>query len=78
MTKVSVFGEPEEKEKKLKPIRLVKLLDIKYKFVDDNESEGFDEIMLLEKKYGDYDLIWCFTKGKGGILYLGHWNDGVV
>jgi hypothetical protein len=82
MTKVIIIGEQPEK-KELKPIELVKHLDIDFKFSSGcsyPEVWVWENIELICKNYFDkYDLMFAFDEDRSnGILYLGHFNDGVV
>lgn len=87
MTKVSVFGQPTE-QKELKPIEFVKCLYSDNDFSEDfNESE-WDNVTLITRNHNGagMDLILCYPNDNinkdgsvnKGVLYLGHWNDGVV
>ena len=80
MTKVIILGqEPEKKE--LKPIEFVKYLDYHFKF-DSNCSkpQRFKNIELICRNYfKGYDLMFAFGEDRNqGILYLGHFNDGII
>ena len=81
MTKVSVFGQDSEEEKKKKPIEFVKAFFYK-KFVDAKAKPSeYEYVVLLEKNYYgiNLSLIWAYDNNpNNGTLYLGHWNDGVV
>ena len=82
----TIFKE-EIKNKKLKPIKLVKMIvDIvgQEKIRSDNmpKVSNYDYVSLVKK--GDsstYDIILCwdeyYTEAEK-ILFLGYWNDGVV
>jgi hypothetical protein len=80
MTKVIILGEQPEK-KELKPIEFVKYLDsdsaFDYKCA---EPKQWKNIELISKNYFDkYDLMFAYDENRsGGILYLGHFNDGIV
>lgn len=80
MTKVSVFGQQPTETKELKKIEFVKciyedgLLSQMYR-----KPTEFNEVMLLEKKYGGgYDAILAIDDESGISIVLGHWNDGIV
>ena len=82
MTKVIILGqEPEKKE--LKPIEFVKVLsyDDKFKFTTVYiTTERWENIELICKNYQNtYDLMFAYDDNRHeGILFLGHFNDGVV
>jgi hypothetical protein len=80
MTKVIIIGEQPEK-KELKPIEFVKFLDTELKVhfgcADPNQWKNIE---LICKKYSnDYDLMFAYDEYRSvGVLYLGHFNDGIV
>lgn len=86
MTKVLVFGENSGQKKELKRIELHIMFDCNAERVDANDDPSdFNYVMLIERGYTksssklpEYDLIlaWDFEDDK--VLFLGHWNDGVV
>lgn len=87
MTKVTILGQSEPKEeKKPKPIEFVLILDnseetsISNEF--GNEPNNWQNIHVVSRanKYKKYDVFYCFNDNNydDGILYLGHFNDGVV
>lgn len=81
MTKVSVFGQTEKKEKELKPIELIKWIDSNGMLVHSGcRNEEWQNIVLLSRRdMLDLDVIWCYDENPNtGTIYLGHWNDGVV
>jgi hypothetical protein len=80
MTNVIIIGEQPEK-KDLKPIEFVKYLDSDSAF--DNkcaEPKQWKSIELISKNYfNKYDLMFAYDENRSrGILYLGHFNDGIV
>jgi hypothetical protein len=83
MTKVSVFGQQPTETKELKKIELcyIPRLDRTY-YETNHKAEGFDNVQLLVKRLCDtdlYDIILCWDNGAiNPVIYLGHWNDGVV
>jgi len=80
MTKVIILGkEPEKKE--LKPIEFVKYLDYHLEFSSGCSSpKKWENIELICKNhFNKYDLMFAFDEDRNnGVLYLGHFNDGVV
>ena len=45
------------------------------------QPRDYDNVQLLRKGYGGgYDVMyaWDAKAPTGGLVYLGHWNDGVV
>lgn len=44
------------------------------------KPKGWDNVVLLSSDYEKFDLIWAYDNNNNndGLLYLGHWNDGVV
>jgi len=80
MTKVIILGEQPEK-KELKPIEFVKYLDSDFKFSSGcSKPQRFKNIELISKNYFiGYDLMFAFGEDRNqGILYLGHFNDGII
>jgi hypothetical protein len=80
MTKVIILGEQPEK-KELKPIEFVKWLDSDSAFNDRcAKPKQCKNIELISKNYFDkYDLMFAFDEDRSnGILYLGHFNDGII
>jgi len=80
MTKVIILGqEPENKE--LKPIEFVKCLYSDLEFSSDcSPPKVWRNIELICKNYATkFDLMFAYDEDRSnGILYLGHFNDGVV
>ena len=82
MTKVIIIGEHPEK-KELKPIHFEKVLsfDVSFKFTTAYITpERWENIELICKNYQNAcDLMFAFDNNRHeGILFLGHFNDGVV
>ena len=82
MTKVIILGEQPEK-KELKPIEFEKVLsfDISFKFTTAYITpERWENIELICKNYQNTcDLMFAYDDNRHeGILFLGHFNDGVV
>lgn len=80
-TKCIVLGQENEPVKELKKIEFVLMLDDTHtttRALDCGKS--YDFIELICKGYNEYDLMFAYSTGgrNEGILYLGHWNDGVV
>ena len=80
MTKVIILGqEPEKKE--LKPIEFVKHLYSDFEFSSGcSYPRSWENIELISKNYfNKYDLMFAYNENRsGGILYLGHFNDGII
>lgn len=84
--KIIIVGEKRESEPK-KPIEFIKclLLDGTLEATGDTPT-NFNYIELIARNYGSlndqpFDLIFCYDNPNGrqdGVLYLGHWNDGVA
>jgi len=87
MTKVTILGEANTEQKKLKPIELCKFLDSTI-FVDleiGEQKTNWDNFILITKNYHstNFDLMYAYDEGHinsdiKNCLYLGHFNDGVV
>jgi hypothetical protein len=80
MTKVIIIGEQPEK-KELKPIEFVKYLYSDSEFKPNcSNPQKFTNIELISKNYfKEYDLMFAYDENRSkGILYLGHFNDGIV
>ncbi len=84
MTKTSVFEQEEtEQKKELKPIKFERVVA---GFEEEETTDktyppnNYNKIVLLEiNYYKDLDLMWAYyDEPNKGVLYLGHWNDGVV
>jgi len=81
MTKVIILGQEPEK-KKGKPIEFVTFLDNTLE-MENAESKPirWDNIEVISFDYiGNFDLFFAYLEGdrKNGVLYLGHYNDGIV
>lgn len=86
MTKVTILGEANTEQKKLKPIQLVKILH-NNEIIDrePTATTRWDNIILLAKNYHDsrFDLMYaymdgCINHNNNNCLILGHFNDGIV
>jgi hypothetical protein len=81
MTKVIILGEQPEK-KELKPIEFLGYLDAFFKFNSNcSKPNVWKNIVLIRKGYSieGLDLMYAYDDDKKeGLLYLGHFNDGVV
>ena len=86
--KVVKWGDlKEETLKDVKPIKLVKYIQKNKDYVEIINAcsvNNYDHVSLIHKSTGyseedDYDIIMCWNHKSGcKLLYLGHWNDGVV
>lgn len=81
MTKVTIIGE-EPKEKQLKPIEFLMMLCGDKEWTIRNNQDKYHNIVLLRKNYGTtgLDLMFAYNDmcSNVGVLYLGHFNDGIV
>jgi uncharacterized secreted protein with C-terminal beta-propeller domain len=80
MTNVIIIGEQPAK-KELKPIEFKLKLDSNHGFTSNFGSpKQWENIELICKNYStQYDLMFAFDYNRQhGILYLGHFNDGIV
>lgn len=83
-TKVIVLGG-NQTPSKLKRIEFVNVLNFRNKFTimeATSRPSDFSYVELICRKYhGPYDLMFAYDdpehRGEG-ILYIGHFNDGVV
>lgn len=85
MTKVIILRQEPKEEKKLKPIEFVKFLSgrliIEDQPIDGDTASSWENVELICKSYTTkYDLMFVYDDDDrdSGILYLGHFNDGVV
>ena len=81
-TKVIILGESEAEKPELKKIEFVKYLDSNFERATCvTKPSEYENIVLLRKHYGltGLDLMYAYGENPDlGILYLGHFNDGVV
>ena len=80
MTNVIILGE-QPKKKELKPIEFIQYLDYHFEFNSNcTKPQRFKNIELICRKYlTGYDLMFAYDEDRNqGVLYLGHFNDGVV
>jgi len=80
MTKVIILEEQPEK-KELNPIEFKLKLACNHEFTPSKEfPKEWQNIELICKNYStQYDLMFAFDDiRQHGILFLGHFNDGVV
>lgn len=82
MTKVSVFGQEATESKQLKPIEFVKVLTNNGSVNTSlRDAKSWDNVQLFRKSEGyKYDIIiaWDNSLPQYPMVYLGHWNDGVI
>jgi len=82
MTKTSIFGQSEVKQEEKKPIKFVKYISKSFCEFQDARIKPIEwgRVMLLNPNYtDDLDLMWAYDGDPNyGVLYLGHWNDGIV
>ena len=82
-TKVVILGESYDDVKPKKNIEFVKYLNRDINIYDElhNKPNDYKTIVLLAKEYGNgLDLMYAIADDKynDGVLFLGHFNDGVV
>lgn len=78
-TKVTVFGQ-EEQKKELKKIEFVKVLEPTGEFAKcDLTPSDYDNVECISKEKGKFDVFnaW-YHKSTEKMIYLGHFNDGIV
>ena len=79
MTKVSVFGKTGKCRKvKGKPIELCKFLCADGTFGEVSFKASDWRFITLISRGGHFDVIACGDTLTDPLIYLGHWNDGVV
>lgn len=79
MTKCTVFNPEQQKEKEdKKPIEFVTYIHSEgVAKVYNNLPHDYDNIVLIKR--GTLDTMLAYdTDPDLGLIYLGHWNDGVV
>lgn len=79
MTVTQVFGEDKEVSN-LKGITFSKYIDSSGDLDETGRIPAeYDNVLLLTRGI-NYDVMYAYQNGdeKGGFVYLGHWNDGVV
>jgi hypothetical protein len=81
MTKVIIIGEQPEK-KELKPIEFIYTFSVQHGAEETKtKPKIFQNIEFICKDYAGFgfDLMFAYNEDRNqGILYLGHFNDGVV
>lgn len=82
MTKCIVLGYTPSVTKDLKPIEFNRYLNGDDLISTDDSPTLFDNLELISRDYfcEGFDLIFGYDDGlrNEGILYLGHWNDGIA
>lgn len=83
MTKVSVFGQQPTETKELKKIKFVKYFDnsgeLKKSVRSQRPSEWHNVQLFDKSKIGQLDIIIAWDdNSEARVVFLGHWNDGVV
>lgn len=77
MTKVIVLGQEPKEEKKLKPIQVTKMICYNGKTTNTNKDISYyDEVSIIKVKNFSFDCIIIPTGIN--LIYLGHFNDGIV
>jgi len=80
-TKIIILGDAPHKRAK-KPIQFTKYID-QFGRIEETcvTPSKYDTIELVSKDYGkDLDIMFAFNgeNRSEGVLYLGHFNDGIV
>jgi hypothetical protein len=82
MTKVRDLTRPiEGEEKKLKPIEFVmECKKDEWHINPECEPSEWENIELISREFNnDLDLMFAYDDYRSsGVLYLGHFNDGIV
>ena len=84
MTKVTVLGQEPKEEKKLKPIEFKEQCNYNEWHHVQFKPKEFAYIELISKSFVDkndinLDLMFAYDgRRSDGMLFLGHFNDGVV
>lgn len=83
MTKVTILGQSHEDEKPKRKIEFVKYLASSGLKGSESNPSDYDNIELVARNYTKgLDLMYAYYEGgrdtPSAILYLGHFNDGVV
>jgi hypothetical protein len=74
-------SKQKDAPKKLKPIELVRIPNLNggAGHIAESRPAAWKHVMLLAEDFLEgLDLIWATDSGENGVLYLGHWNDGVT
>ena len=81
MTKCIVIGEQPTESKK-KPIEFVRLICVAPIRIDYAKAypHNYKNIELISPKcYEGLDVMFAYDNTRSdGVIYLGHWNDGVA
>lgn len=83
MTKIIDLGEADKKQLDKKPIKFLKFIGFGLKKVNctDGDPSYYDVIELVCQDYDSgFDIMFAYNDGyrNDGVLYFGHFNDGVV
>lgn len=79
MTKVTIIGEDEKDDIKLK-IVFTESLSVDKTIINNIQREPKEcKFIELVSKYGMFDIMFTHDGNRDlGVLYLGHFNDGIV
>lgn len=81
MTKVIVLGEetPKEEMKKIKFLKSINVNDGKHADAV-YDPASWQYIELIKRSISGMDIMFAYDKPdrSNGVLYLGHFNDGIV
>ena len=77
MTKVTILGDESKQKKKLKPIEVKMIIYSDGKTQEYNTKlSAYKEIKII--KINAYKSFDCIIITDDNIVFLGHFNDGVV
>lgn len=85
-TKCIVIGQNETIKKELKKIEFTKALclniNLNNSLISNAECSPchFDNVELIQKRLNGICVMLAYNDNnrEGGMIYLGHWNDGIV
>lgn len=78
-TKVTILGEAEAVKPELKKIEFVRYLSGDIVKTDPCKPSQWKNIELIKRGSGNLDTMFAFDDSReDGLIYLGHFNDGVV
>ena len=81
-TKCINLGDPLRRRKAV-PIQFTECLNIAKNFKPNSQNPSdFKYIELVSRRYAqDFDIMFDYNRPnfrQSGVLFLGHWNDGIV
>lgn len=79
MTKVIILGDEPKTGKKIELLFFINPNGDKCESLACPENFKFIELICKNYKGGNYDLMFAYSEDRAlGLLYLGHFNDGIV